>query len=92
MFELGDKDPWLKTKKNKMSSDKLTYISVALLGKCNLDCMTCYVNGSREGLWDFDSLKKIIKDAYDLGMKNPTFWRRATSISKLKNFFISYLI
>ncbi len=60
-------DPWYNT--NPEEKGKLTYLSFALLGACNLDCVFCYVDGSREGGWDSAAAKKIFDEAKELGMQ-----------------------
>lgn len=77
----GNVDPWYNTK-GRNEGDKLTYLSIALNGACNLDCSFCYVDGSRGGEWEINQLKRIFDEAIGLGMEKiqlsggePTLYR-----------------
>ena len=60
-------DPWYNTEETKEGN--LDYISIALLGACNMKCIFCYVDGDRAGIWNPAELKHLFKEAYDLGMR-----------------------
>jgi len=60
-------DPWYNTKRN--SSEELTYLSIALLGACNMNCIFCYVDGDRSGMWQPEEIIKIFDEAKGLGMQ-----------------------
>lgn len=60
-------DPWYNTE--EIGKGTLDYMSIALLGACNMKCIFCYVNGDRPGIWKPDELEPIFKDAKDLGMR-----------------------
>ena len=60
-------DPWYNTKKSEEGN--LDYISIALLGACNMKCVFCYVDGDRTGIWTPEELKPIFEEAHDLGMR-----------------------
>ncbi|MFH1917086.1 MAG: radical SAM protein [Nanoarchaeota archaeon] len=62
-----DKDKWLHTRSQE--TGELSYISVAILGLCNLDCEFCYVGGSREGIWQVKELINIINEVRDFGLQ-----------------------
>lgn len=61
------KDPWYNTEKSE--AGKLNYISIALLGACNMKCVFCYVDGDRAGIWTPEELKLIFEEAHGLGMR-----------------------
>lgn len=60
-------DPWYNTElENK---NKLNYVSIALLGACNMSCIFCYVGGNRSGMWSPKKIESFFDEAYELGMK-----------------------
>jgi len=64
----GNVDPWYNTK-GRNGDGKLTYLSIALNGACNIDCSFCYVDGSRPGQWDPNDLERVLEEARELGME-----------------------
>src|SRR3989338_3689587 len=60
-------DPWYNTEET--GEDTLDYMSIALLGACNMKCIFCYVDGNRPGMWKPDELEPIFEEAQDLGMR-----------------------
>ena len=60
-------DPWYNTK--NIEEDSLNYISIALLGACNMNCIFCYVGGNRSSIWTPEELKPVFEEAQALGMK-----------------------
>lgn len=60
-------DPWYNTEET--GEGNLDYMSIALLGACNMKCIFCYVDGARLGMWSPDELKPIFEEAHDLGMR-----------------------
>lgn len=60
-------DPWYNTSDKQNAT--LEYVSIALLGACNLDCIFCYVDGSRAGVWGMEDLLPVIDEAHTLGMR-----------------------
>ena len=60
-------DPWYNTEISEENS--LNYMSIALLGACNMKCIFCYVDGDRPGMWNPKEIKSIFKEAKNLGMK-----------------------
>jgi radical SAM protein with 4Fe4S-binding SPASM domain len=60
-------DPWYNTTEKVEGS--LNYLSIALLGACNMNCLFCYVNGDRTGIWKYEKLIPVLEEALSLGMK-----------------------
>jgi radical SAM protein with 4Fe4S-binding SPASM domain len=60
-------DPWYNT--DEKGEGTLDYLSVALLGACNMKCIFCYVDGDRPGMWDPEELEPVLEEAHDLGMR-----------------------
>ncbi len=60
-------DPWYNTE--EMKEGNLDYMSIALLGACNMKCIFCYVDGDRPGIWELDDLEPLFEEAHDLGMR-----------------------
>ena len=60
-------DPWYNTEETVKGH--LNYMSIALLGACNMKCIFCYVDGDRAGILTPKKLKPIFKEAYGLGMR-----------------------
>jgi AdoMet-dependent heme synthase len=60
-------DPWYNTEEK--GEGTLDYMSIALLGACNMKCIFCYVDGDRPGMWNPDELEPIFEEAQDLGMR-----------------------
>ena len=58
-------DPWYNTE----GLNSFNYISIALLGACNMRCVFCYVDGDRPGLLKPNQVIDIIKQSYDMGMR-----------------------
>jgi radical SAM protein with 4Fe4S-binding SPASM domain len=59
-------DPWYNSTN---SEDKLGYISLAILGYCNLNCIFCYVDGDRPGKMEVKQIKNIIDQCSELGLE-----------------------
>lgn len=64
---MSNVDPWYNTEETKEGN--LDYMSIALLGACNMKCIFCYVDGDRAGIWTPEELKPIFEEAHDLGMR-----------------------
>ncbi|MDO8570957.1 MAG: radical SAM protein [Candidatus Daviesbacteria bacterium] len=64
---MSNKDPWYNTEETGKGS--LDYISIALLGACDMKCIFCYVDGDRPGIWNPEELKPLFEEAHDLGME-----------------------
>ncbi len=60
------KDRWYHTNTTK---ERFCYLSIAINGKCQGNCIFCYVGGNRSGILKYETYKRIVKEAHEMGME-----------------------